>query len=205
MDDWITGTIESMGYPGLVWLMFLENIVPPIPSELVMPLAGYLVAQGRFNVVGAIAAGTVGSMLGASMFYGVGRWLGEERLCRFAERHGRWLTLAPRDIEKVSAWFDRRGTWAVFIGRLIPGIRSLISIPAGVHRMPLPRFLLASAAGTLVWTAALVLVGRALGENHGEVGRYLGLVTKGVMGLMLAIYVWRVIRFDPRRGEASSK
>lgn len=203
MDDWITETIESMGYPGLVWLMFLENIVPPIPSELVMPLAGYLVAQERFNVVGVILAGTLGSMLGAVLLYGVGRWLGEERLCRFAAKHGRWLTLSPQDIGKVSDWFDRRGGWAVFVGRLVPGIRSLISIPAGVHAMPLPRFLIASTAGTLIWTTALVLIGRALGENHGEVGRYLGAVTKGVMGLMLAIYVWRVVRFDPQRGGSS--
>ncbi len=200
MDDWITRTIDSMGYAGLVWLMFLENVVPPIPSELVMPLAGYLVSQDRFNVVGAVLAGSAGSMLGALLFYGVGRWLGEERLCGFAEKHGRWLTLSPQDIRRTSAWFERHGSWGVFLGRLVPGIRSLISIPAGVHAMPLPRFLLATAAGTLLWTGALVLLGRALGENFSDVGRYLGPITKGVLGVMLVVYVWRVIRFDPHRG-----
>lgn len=198
MGGWITNTLTSMGYAGVVWLTFLENVFPPIPSELIMPLAGYLVAQGHMTLVGAVLAGTAGSMLGALLLYGLGRWYGEARLKRFAERHGRWLTLSPGDIDRASKWFARRGSWAVFICRLIPGLRSLISIPAGVHRMSLTKFLIATAFGTLLWTGLLVWLGQLLGENFEQVGRYIDPVTKVVLGGLLVVYVWRVIRHGHR-------
>lgn len=201
MDSWITDTLNSMGYFGVVWLTFLENVFPPIPSELIMPLAGYLVSQERMSLLGATAAGTAGSVLGALLLYGVGRWVGEERLKRFADRHGRWLTLSPKDIDRASKWFDERGIWAVFICRLIPGLRSLISIPAGIHCMPLGRFVLVTILGTAIWTGALVFAGQQLGENFDQIGRWLDPVTKGVLGVLVVWYLWRVIRFqhDPER------
>lgn len=198
MGGWITSTLASMGYAGLVWLTFLENVLLPIPSELILPLAGYLVAQGRMTLVGAVLAGTAGSMLGALLLYGLGRRYGEERLKRFAERHGRWLTLTPRDIDRVSRWFARHGSWAVFVCRLIPGLRSLISIPAGIHRMSLTKFLIASVLGTLLWTGLLVWLGQLLGENFEQIGHYIDPVTKVVLGGLLVIYVWRVIRHGRR-------
>lgn len=194
MSGWITSTLTSMGYAGVLWLTFLENVFPPIPSELIMPLAGYLVAQGRMTLVGAVLAGTAGSMLGALLLYGLGRWYGEERLKRFAERHGRWLTLSPDDIDRASRWFARRGGWAVFVCRLIPGLRSLISIPAGIHCMSLTKFLIASALGTLLWTGLLVGLGQLLGENFEQVGRYIDPITKLVLGGLLVVYLWRVVR-----------
>lgn len=194
MNDWITGTLTSMGYAGVVWLTFLENVFPPIPSELIMPLAGYLVAQDRMTLVGAVLAGTAGSMLGALLLYWLGRWYGEDRLKRFADRHGRWLTLSPGDIDRASKWFAKRGTWAVFVCRLIPGLRSLISIPAGIHRMNLPKFLIATAVGTLLWTGLLVYLGNALGENFDRIGRYIDPVTKGVLAVLVLVYLWRVVR-----------
>jgi membrane protein DedA with SNARE-associated domain len=194
MGGWITGTLSSMGYIGVVWLTFLENVFPPIPSELIMPLAGYLVAQGRMTMVGAVLAGTAGSILGALLLYYVGRWYGEDRLKRFASRHGRWLTLSPDDIDRASKWFAERGTWAVFVCRLIPGLRSLISIPAGIHCMSLPKFLAATALGTLLWTGLLVYLGNLLGENFERVGQYIDPVTKVVLGGIVLVYLWRVIR-----------
>ncbi|MFC0677344.1 DedA family protein [Lysobacter korlensis] len=194
MGGWITGTLSSMGYIGVVWLTFLENVFPPIPSELIMPLAGYLVAQGRMTMIGAVLAGTAGSILGALLLYYVGRWYGEDRLKRFADRHGRWLTLSSRDIDRASKWFAERGTWAVFVCRLIPGLRSLISIPAGIHCMGLGKFLAATALGTLLWTGLLVYLGNLLGENFERVGQYIDPVTKVVLGGMLLVYLWRVIR-----------
>lgn len=200
MGGWITSTLDSMGYFGVVWLTFLENVFPPIPSELIMPLAGYLVAQGRMTMVGAVLAGTAGSILGALLLYWLGRWYGEDRLKRFAERHGRWLTLSPDDIDRASKWFAKRGTWAVFICRLIPGLRSLISIPAGIHCMNLPKFLIATAVGTLLWTGLLVYLGNLLGENFEQIGRYIDPVTKVVLGVLVAVYLWRVIRGTGHRG-----
>lgn len=195
MGGWVTGTIHSMGYFGVVWLTFLENVFPPIPSELIMPLAGYLVSQERMTLLGATAAGTAGSVLGALLLYGVGRKLGEERLKRFADRHGRWLTLSPGDIDRASKWFARRGIWAVFVCRLIPGLRSLISIPAGIHGMPLGRFVLVTALGTAIWTGALVFAGDRLGENFERIGRWLDPITYAVLGVLVVWYLWRVVRF----------
>lgn len=195
MGGWVTNTLDSMGYFGVVWLTFLENIFPPIPSELIMPLAGYLVSQDRMTLVGATLAGTAGSVLGALLLYGVGRRVGEDRLKRFAERHGRWLTLSPSDIDRASDWFAKRGLWAVFICRLVPGLRSLISIPAGIHSMPIGRFLVVTALGTAIWTGALVFAGDRLGENFDQIGRWLDPITKAVLGGLVVWYLWRVIRF----------
>lgn len=201
MGQWITDTIASMGYAGVFFLTLLETVFPPIPSELIMPLAGYLVSQGRMTLAGAIVAGTTGSVAGALMLYWVGRRFGEERLKLFADRHGRWLTLSRDDIERASAWFSRHGGWAVFACRLVPGLRSLISIPAGINRMGLPLFIACTALGTLLWTALLVYLGYALGANFEQVGRYLGPVSKGLLVVIVLWYLWRVFTHKgaPRR------
>jgi membrane protein DedA with SNARE-associated domain len=149
MAGWVMRVIYSAGYPAIVLLMFVENIFPPIPSELIMPLAGYMVSRGQFSIVGVVAAGTVGSILGALPLYYLGRGLGEERLKRLADKHGRWLTVSRRDIERAKRWFDRHGWAAVVFCRLVPGVRSLISIPAGVDRMSLPVFLACTSAGSV--------------------------------------------------------
>lgn len=200
MDDWITRALDAGGYAALALLMFVENVFPPIPSELVMPLAGFMVSQGRLTLWGAALAGTLGSVVGALGFYALGRWLGGERIRGFARRHGRWLTLSPSDIDRAEKWFERHGTWVVFLGRLVPGVRSLISIPAGVHRMRLPRFVIATTAGSLIWTTGLAWLGYRLGENFAEIGQYVGIISKAVLGAMLALYVWRALRFHARHG-----
>ena len=131
MATWVTDTIYSLGYAGIVVLMVLENVFPPIPSEVIMPLAGFMVSQGKFSLIGIIAAGTAGSVLGALPFYYIGRWINEERLKALADRYGRWLTVSGNDIERSKAWFDKHGRTAIILGRLVPAVRSLISIPAG--------------------------------------------------------------------------
>lgn len=155
MLGWITGLMNSMGYAGVVLLMFLENVFPPIPSELIMPLAGFTARQGKLAFVGVVLAGMVGSVLGALPLYYAGRLLGKERIKAWADRNGKWLALSGDDIEKADAWFDRHGDKGVFLGRLVPGVRSLLSIPAGLSGMALPKFLLYSALGTGLWAALL--------------------------------------------------
>ena len=198
MGDWITNLIERMGYVGIALLMFLENLFPPIPSELIMPLSGFTASRGNLNIVGVILAGTVGSVAGALFWYHVGRWVGDDRLKRWADRHGRWITMTARDVEKADRWFDRHCHWAVLIGRLIPTVRTLISIPAGIFEMSLRRFLIFSTVGTLIWSAALAGAGYALGSRYETVSRYLGPVSTGIVVLIAAVYLYRVATFKPR-------
>ena len=193
MGDWITDTITRMGELGVFLLTLLETVFPPIPSELVMPLAGYIASRGGMSLWGAVLAGTLGALLGALLLYWVGRKLGEERLMDFADRHGRWLTLSRHDIERASQWFAKHGGWAVFVCRLIPGLRSLISIPAGIHGMALLPFVAVTALGSLVWTAVLVYLGYVLGANFEQVGEWVDPVSKGVLLVIAIWYVWRVV------------
>jgi membrane protein DedA with SNARE-associated domain len=138
--DWLTDVIADGGYLGIVFLMLAENLFPPIPSELIMPLAGFVAAQGEFNVVLVVLAGSLGSMLGALPWYYAGRWVGEARMRAFAARYGRWLTLDEKEIGKATDWFEKHGRVAVLLARLVPTVRTLISLPAGMARMPLVPF-----------------------------------------------------------------
>ncbi len=138
MFDWITGIVDRTGYLGVALLMFAENLFPPVPSELIMPLAGFAAARGDLSLPLVLAAGVAGSLAGALFWYWIGRKVGADRLKRWAGRHGRWLTLSPGDVDEADAWFDRHGVKAVLLGRLIPAVRTLVSVPAGLAAMPLP-------------------------------------------------------------------
>lgn len=197
MFDWITGFVESAGYLGIALLMLIENVFPPIPSELIMPMAGFSAARGELSIVLVIVAGIVGSVLGAVFWYFVGKWIGVERLKGLSRRHGRWLTLSPDDIEKAESWFARYGGVAVLIGRLVPAVRTLISVPAGIAAMPFGRFLLFSTFGTAVWTAFLALAGYFLAERYEAVESYLNPVSNAVLGGLVLWYAYRVWTFDP--------
>jgi membrane protein DedA with SNARE-associated domain len=191
MLEWMTEIMNALGYAGIVFLMFLENVFPPIPSEIIMPLAGFTATQGRLSFVGVVIAGMVGSVLGALPLYYLGARVGEHRLVAWADRHGRWLTVSGEDVKRASAWFNRHGGKAVFFGRLVPGIRSLISIPAGISEMNLPLFLLYSAIGTGLWAAFLAYLGYLLGKNYEQVDAYLGPVSYIVLGALAAAFaVW---------------
>ena len=194
MGDWIATTLGRTGVVGVFLLTLLETVFPPIPSEFIMPLAGYLASQGRMGAVAAVAAGTLGSTAGALVLYALGRKIGEERLKDFADRHGRWLTLSRREIDRASDWFSRHGAWAVFVCRLVPGLRSLISLPAGIHRMSLPVFVACTLLGSALWTGLLVGLGYFLGRRFDQVAGFIDPAAKATLVAVAAWYAWRVFR-----------
>ncbi len=198
MFDWITRMVEQTGYLGIAVLMLVENLFPPIPSELIMPLAGFTAARGELSLALVVLAGTAGSVAGALFWYYVGRWLGCERLKRLAARHGRWLTLGPGEIDDAANWFQRHCGASVFFGRLIPAVRTLISIPAGIAGMALVRFLIYSAAGTAIWSAFLAGSGYLLEDQHQKVAGWVNPVSNLVLGAVAVWYVYRVITFRPK-------
>lgn len=197
MFAFITDLIGKGGYFGIFLLMVLENVFPPIPSELIMPFAGYEAAVGNFSLLLIIVAGSLGSLVGVWLWYELARWLGADRLRKFAARHGRLLTLSPRDLDKADHWFDKHEGKIVLFGRLLPGIRTLISIPAGVFGMSRARFLTYSFVGTSIWTAALAGAGYSLQENYQVVEQYVDPVSTGLVALLVLGYVVRVIRWRP--------
>lgn len=198
MTEWITQLVESLGYVGIALLMFLENLFPPIPSEVIMPLAGFAASEGKLNIAGVLFSGTVGTLAGALFWYAVARWLGEARLRNWADRHGRWITLSGDDIGSLERWFCRHQSWAVPVAHVIPGLRTLISIPAGIFSMPLARFIGLTILGAGLWNTALGAAGYFLGTQFSEVERYLGPVSTAIMVGIVISYLWRVIRFQPR-------
>ncbi|ALF52349.1 alkaline phosphatase [Nostoc piscinale CENA21] len=193
MLEWITNTINSLGYVGIALLMFVENLFPPIPSELIMPLAGFTAraTPDRLNIFGVFFAGLVGSVAGALVWYYPGKFFGEQRLKRWADQYGKWLTISSKDITKAKHWFDSQGSKTVLIGRLVPGIRTLISVPAGMSDMPLLPFLFYTTLGSAAWVGLLTYSGYVLGSQYELVDKYLAPVSKIVLGtLVLAFVVW---------------
>lgn len=173
MLEWIVNTIESLGYVGIALLMMLENIFPPIPSELIMPLAGFTVTRGDLQFGYVVLAGAIGSVLGATPWYFLGKTWGLKRTKKIADRYGKWLTVSGEDVDSAKKWFDRRGNIATGMGRLVPGIRTYISIPAGISKMHLLPFMVYSTIGTAIWVSFLTYAGYILGENYERVGDYL--------------------------------
>ena len=199
MFDLITGLIAKTGYLGVLLLMFAENLFPPIPSELIMPLAGVLAAEGDLSLTAAVAAGSAGSLLGQSAWYGLGRKVGERRLKQLAGRHGRWLTVSPDDLDRARDWLLRHGAWALLLGRLVPTIRTLISLPAGVAVVPFWQFLLFSAIGTTAWTAALTVAGYLLRAQFTRIDDVLGPVSTTIIVVLVGWYLWRVATYGRRQ------
>jgi membrane protein DedA with SNARE-associated domain len=192
MDAWVVRLIEQSGYLGIGFLMLLETVFPPIPSEVIMTVAGVAAGQGKLNFWLVIASGTAGAMLGNILWYLAARALGVHRLEPFIRRHGWWLTLDWNDVQRAEGWFRRNGVFFVFLGRLLPTVRSLVSIPAGLLRMRFKRFLLASTLGTAGWTALLASAGYELGENFQEIDRFIGPASNAVIAVLALGYVWRL-------------
>ena len=192
MIDFFQHQIDSLGYFGVFVLLFIENIFPPLPSEVVAPFCGYAAARGELNIVGVIAAAVLGSMVGQMPWYYAGRLLGEKRVEALAARHGRWLTVTPHEVRRVFGWFDRYGAASVFFGRMVPAIRAVISLPAGIFEMPLGKFLAYSLVGTTIWMGGLAYAGYRLGQNYELVEKYMGPGTKIVVVLVVLIYVVRL-------------
>lgn len=199
MVDWITSLLASAGIWGVAALMFIENVFPPIPSELIMPFAGFTAARGDMSLVGALIAGSVGSVAGATIWYWIGARVGARRLKAWSARYGRWLAMSPDEIDQAVEWFHRHGGIAVLIGRVVPGIRTLISVPAGISGMPLLPFLLYSLLGTLVWTSLLLAAGYLLEAQYDNVSGWIEPVTYAVLALFVLWYIYRVATFGRRQ------
>ena len=159
-----------------------------------MPAAGFAAEQGRLSFWGVVLAGVAGSVAGALPWYFIARWAGTERLQRWVNWYGKWLAISGSDVEKADRWFDRYGAWAVLLCRVVPGVRTLISVPAGFSEMPLGRFLLCTAAGTAVWSLLLAWIGWKLGENYATVGKYLSWIGGAVLILLVAWFIVWVYR-----------
>ena len=187
LADWTVGLMDVIGAPGAALAIALENLFPPLPSEVILPMAGLAASRGSFTLFEAIAWTTAGSIVGALMLYGLGAWLGLVRLRAIAAK----LPLVDeRDIDRTVAWFSRHGGKAVFFGRMLPIFRSLISIPAGVVRMPLWRFGLLTLAGSLIWNSVFVLSGFFLGEQWHVVEEYAGVLQYAVIAAAAGALVW---------------
>ncbi len=195
MFDWIVGFVSDGGYLGIALLMFLENVFPPIPSELIMPLAGFVAARGEMNIWLVVLSGTLGSLAGAVFWYYIGVWLGRGRVEWAIRRFGRILTLSLQDLETARAWFRWKAQWAVFLGRLVPTVRTLISVPAGIAPMALGPFLFWTTLGTAAWTAFLAAAGYILESQYELIEGWVDPVSKAVVVLIVLVYVYRVVTF----------
>ena len=202
LSEWILQVMSELGYIGIVLLMFLENVFPPIPSELIMPAAGFAAARGELSLTGVILAGSLGSVLGAIVLYGVGRVMNEQRLIALTDRYGKWLLVSSDDIRKADDWFDRHGKKIVFFGRLIPAIRSLLSIPAGMSEMPFGQFLLYTSLGTTLWSGLLAYAGYQLGNNYEEIEVWIEPISKIVLAVCLILLFRFIVKRLKQRQQA---
>ena len=196
LANWVQDVINQFGYFGVALLVVIENIFPPIPSEIVLPFAGFVaqqgsagVAQSDTSVIGMMIAATIGSVVGALILYVISSAIGPERLRAFVQRFGRWFGVKQTDLLRAEAWFDRRSFVAVLVGRCVPLIRSIVSIPAGFRRMKLTSFILLTAVGSAVWNIALIGTGALLGDQWERVGEYVGVFQWLVIGAILVLLV----------------
>jgi membrane protein DedA with SNARE-associated domain len=202
MGDWVIRLIDQTGYVGVFFLMLAETVFPPIPSEVIMPVAGMRAAQGPLSLWAVIASGTAGAMFGNFFWYLLARVIGMKRFRPFIERYGRWLTLDWPDIEKAERLFGRFGGLIVFFGRLLPTVRSIVSIPAGLLRMRLKSFLVWSTIGTAGWSAALAIAGYWLGSQFKDIEKIVGPLSSAIIALIVAGYVWRQLTWRKRHPES---
>ncbi|MCT4783362.1 MULTISPECIES: DedA family protein [Exiguobacterium] len=208
MRDWMIGIIEQFGYIGIAFMIFIENVFPPIPSEVVLLFGGFFAVKTDLMIWLVIVAATAGAIAGAVLLYAIGLYLDVEQIEKWTKKYGKWIRLDLDDVHKADAWFDRYGGWMVFFGRLMPVVRSLISLPAGMSNMPFVKFLLLSTAGTLIWNSILIFIGIRVGENWESILRYLDVysyVIYALLAVALIVYViWRKRRKQKKSKRASS-
>ncbi len=194
LTEWIISIMEQLGYFGIALLMFLDNVFPPIPSEIIMPSAGFTASKGELILTGVIIAGSTGSLLAAAVLYWIGRKIPREQIFKFVDRFGKFLFIKPKDVEKSLDWFEKHGHRIVFFGRMIPAVRSLISIPAGMSHMPFWKFMFYSALGTIIWTTFLACVGFYFGENQALMHDIFSQVGYVIISIVALIIVWVLYR-----------
>lgn len=208
INTWAQGIIRTMGYPGLGLIMFLENVFPPIPSELVLPLAGWLTLEegAKFSLLGVTLVGAVGSVAGAFFFYGLGTWFDEKRVRYLLQRFGKWFLLSEDDFDVALEWFDRYDEYVIFFGRMVPIVRSLISVPAGLANMHVGKFTLFTAVGTALWSFVLAFAGRLLGENWSLVADFIDqyehiVIVVGIIAVV-GFFVNRLLKLRKQKAAA---
>lgn len=186
--------MEQLGYLGIALLMFLDNVIPPIPSEIIMPSAGYAASQGELVLVGVIIAGCIGSLTAAALLYWIGYQFNHDAIFRFTDRYGKYLFIKSEDIQKSLLWFEKYGHRIVFFGRMVPAVRSLISIPAGMSRMPFWKFMFYSTLGTIIWTTFLACVGFYFGENQALMHEIFSRVGYVIITIIVLVLLWHCYR-----------
>ncbi|MCA9392144.1 DedA family protein [candidate division WWE3 bacterium] len=189
--------IQSVGYPGIFLVSFLENVFTPIPSEAIIPFAGILVSQGQFNLVLVVLAATIGSIVGAYVFYGLGYWMGSERFRAFIIKWGKYIFVSESDVDRAEEWFEKYEDWAVLICRVIPLVRSFISIPAGYVKMPLLKFTVLTGIGTAVWSTFLVYLGIIYGDNYETITplfRKGDIVVAGILAVVVVVFLYKKLK-----------
>lgn len=194
MAEWVIDVIGKLGYFGVALLMLAENLFPPLPSELIMPFAGFLAAKGELHPVLVVAAGALGSLLGALPWYIAGRKVGADRLRELAERHGRWIALTPQEIDRGKHLFEKKGPMVLVFGRLVPALRTVVALPAGLARMRVLPFVLWSLVGSVLWTSILTAAGYLLENQYDRIEKWLNPISTGIFAIIVVWYVVRVIR-----------
>ncbi|MEJ7838391.1 MAG: DedA family protein [Thermomicrobiales bacterium] len=194
LAEWAIDVIDALGYWGLFLILVLENVFPPIPSEAVLPLAGFLTGQGRMNYFLAVLVATSGAVIGALILYYFGGWFGDRRIRWMVRKWGKWFAITEEDFDIASAWFDQRGTIAVMVCRCVPIVRSLVSIPAGIRHMALAPFIIYSAIGSAVWNSILIGLGWIVGDNWEDIEGYADYLQYVVILLVLALVAFYVYK-----------
>ena len=194
LEEWVLAVMEKLGYLGIAFLMFLDNIFPPIPSEIIMPSAGYTASKGDLSLIGVIIAGSAGSLIAAMILYWIGRKIPEQRLFSFIEHYGKFLRIKVTDLEKALGWFNQHGHKIVFFGRMIPAVRSLISIPAGMSKMPFGKFMAYSAFGTIIWTTFLAFLGYHLSEDQALMSLIMQRASYIILTIVILYIIWKMAK-----------
>lgn len=194
LEEWVLSIMEKLGYLGIAFLMFLDNVFPPIPSEIIMPSAGYTASRGELTLIGVIIAGSTGSILAAMLLYWVGRKVPQQRLFNFIALYGKYLRIQVADQEKALIWFNKHGHRIVFFGRMIPAVRSLISIPAGMSRMPFGKFMLYSTAGTVIWTSFLAYLGFHFSKNQALMTAIMQRISYLIVAIAILYIAWWALK-----------
>ena len=206
MQDLIIEIMNNFGYIGVFLLITIENVFPPVPSEVILLFGGFMTTYTSMNVIGVIIASTLGSVLGAIILYYIGKILNKERLKKIiTSKPGKLLRLKPEDIDKADEWFDTKGNKTVFFCRFIPVIRSLISIPAGMSEMPMKKFLIYTTLGSLIWNAALTIAGSIVGENWTSILEIMDNYSHIIVILLAIIFVIAIIIFYSKRRKSNAK
>ncbi|MFS0750946.1 DedA family protein [Oceanobacillus sp. 1P07AA] len=193
MNDWVTAVMEQLGYLGVFFMMALENLFPPIPSEIVLPFGGFLTTYTNLTIFGVMTAATLGSVIGSMILYCIGTFLDMPRLERLIDRYGHWIRLKKSDVHRANDWFHQHGYWTVFFCRMVPVIRSLISVPAGMTRMNFPVFIFLTTVGTILWNGVLISFGVILGENWQQILGFMHVYSRFIYIVIILILIGIVI------------